>query len=90
MTNLIPGNMAEGGTTVGRTTMGAKSNVPGAVWRRSSKCDNSSGNCVEIAELPGATAIRDSKDPEGPVLVYPRNEWSAFVAGVKNGEFDHH
>jgi Domain of unknown function (DUF397) len=67
-----------------------RGNANGAAWKRSSGCDNSGGNCVEVAELPGATAVRDSKDPEGPVLVYARNEWSAFIAGVKNGEFDHH
>jgi predicted secreted Zn-dependent protease len=66
-----------------------RSNGNGAVWKRSSRCDNRSGNCVEVAALPGATAVRDSADPEGPVLVYARNAWRAFVDGVKRGEFDH-
>jgi hypothetical protein len=63
-------------------------NRPGAVWKRRSKCI-SGGNCVEVADLPDAAAVRNSNDPDGPVLVYGRREWSAFVAGVKNGEFDH-
>jgi hypothetical protein len=59
-----------------------------AVWRRASKCDNSSGNCVEVADLGGATAVRDSKDTDGAVLVYTRAEWAAFLEGVRNREFD--
>jgi Domain of unknown function (DUF397) len=64
------------------------SNANIAVWRRSTKCDNSSGNCVEVATLGNATAIRDSKDVDGAVLVWARNEWTAFIDGVKAGEFD--
>lgn len=63
-------------------------NVRSAVWRRASKCDNSSGNCVEVADLGGATAVRDSKNTDGAVLVYTRAEWISFVQGVKNNEFD--
>jgi hypothetical protein len=44
---------------------------------------------VEVAALPGATAIRDSSAPDGPVLVYTRTEWLAFIEAVKRGEFDH-
>jgi hypothetical protein len=61
----------------------------GAAWRRSRLCEGHSHNCVEVAILPGATAVRDSGDPDGPVLVYSRNEWKAFTDAVKNGEFDH-
>jgi Domain of unknown function (DUF397) len=48
------------------------------------------GNCVEFAELPdgGGVAIRDSKDRAGAVLLYTAAEWTAFVAGVRAGEFD--
>lgn len=57
-------------------------------WRKSTE-SNPSGNCVEFAALPGGdVAVRNSRCPEGPALVYTRAEVAAFLAGVKNGEFD--
>jgi hypothetical protein len=48
------------------------------------------GACVEIAEAAvGNIAIRDSKDPDGPILVYTPAEFKAFLSGAQNGEFDH-
>jgi Domain of unknown function (DUF397) len=47
------------------------------------------GNCVEIASTVGKIAVRDSKDPDGPILVYTPTEFSAFLEGARNGEFDH-
>jgi hypothetical protein len=61
----------------------------GAQWKRSSRCDPHRDNCVEVAALPGAAAVRDSSAPDGPVLVYTRTEWLAFIEAVKRGEFDH-
>ncbi|MCL2585818.1 MAG: DUF397 domain-containing protein [Streptosporangiales bacterium] len=59
-----------------------------AVWRKSS-ASNPSGNCVEMAGLPGGSvAIRNSRYPAGPALVYTPAEMAAFIAGAKNGEFD--
>jgi len=47
------------------------------------------GNCVELGELPdGGIAIRDSKDPDGPALVYTRAEIEAFIRGAVAGDFD--
>lgn len=46
------------------------------------------GQCVEIASAVGKIAIRDSKDPDGPILVYTSAEFSAFLEGARNGEFD--
>lgn len=60
----------------------------GAEWRRSSR-SNSTGNCVELAKLSsGEFAMRNSRDPEGPALVYTRAEIEAFVLGAKDGDFD--
>ncbi len=57
-----------------------------APWRKSSL--SGSGGCVEVASAPGIIAVRDTKDRQGPVLRFTPDEWVAFVAGVRNGEFD--
>jgi Domain of unknown function (DUF397) len=46
------------------------------------------GQCVEVAATVGKVAIRDSKDPYGPILVYTPTEFRAFLEGARNGEFD--
>ena len=59
-----------------------------AVWRQSSR-PSESGQSVEVADLPdGGWAVRDSKHPDGPILFFTPAEREAFVAGVKDGEFD--
>lgn len=57
------------------------------VWHKSAR-SGANGNCVEIARLTEAVAVRDSKDPNGPVLIFTAGEWAAFVQGAKLGEFD--
>ncbi|MEV0625285.1 DUF397 domain-containing protein [Nonomuraea wenchangensis] len=60
-----------------------------AEWRKSSRSSDNGGQCVEVAmNLPELIAVRDSKDPHGPKLLFTRNEWKAFIGGVKMGEFD--
>ncbi|MFH8617500.1 DUF397 domain-containing protein [Streptomyces sp. NPDC017979] len=57
-------------------------------WTKSSH-SNATGNCVELAGLPdGSVAIRNSRDPQGPALIYTRDEVVAFLAGARGGEFD--
>ncbi len=64
------------------------SDLDGVRWRKSIH-SNSTGNCVELAELPdGDIAVRNSRFPEGPALIYTRDEIRALVMGVKDGEFD--
>jgi hypothetical protein len=62
--------------------------VTRAMWRKSSYSSGNGGNCVEVASnLPGAVAVRDSKDPDGPRLAVSKRAWSAFVQGIKETEF---
>nr|WP_216217737.1 DUF397 domain-containing protein [Amycolatopsis aidingensis] len=57
-------------------------------WRKS-KYSGAVGNCVEVATLDsGEIAVRNSRFPSGPALVYTREEIAAFLAGAKDGEFD--
>ncbi|RQX05388.1 DUF397 domain-containing protein [Micromonospora inaquosa] len=54
--------------------------LTGARWRKSTRSNGSGGACVEVADnLPGLVAVRDSKDPGGPALVFPPDAWRAFV-----------
>jgi hypothetical protein len=58
----------------------------GATWRKSTYSNGSGGNCVEVADLPNGPAVRDSKHPEEPILVFTREAWRAFVQGIGAGE----
>ena len=62
--------------------------LPDAAWRKST-ASNSQGACVELARLSsGEFAVRNSRHPEGPALIYTEAEIGALIDGVKLGEFD--
>lgn len=56
-----------------------------AHWFKSSFSNGQGGACVEIAHLPEAIAVRDSKDPAGPKLLFTPLAWAAFVESAKSG-----
>ncbi|MGW1372660.1 DUF397 domain-containing protein [Streptomyces sp. NPDC002446] len=59
----------------------------GADWFKSSYSGNGQ-NCLEVAnDFPGVIPVRDSKDPDGPALIFPAGDWSSFVSAVKRGQF---
>jgi hypothetical protein len=64
------------------------SGLPQARWRKSAR-SSAQGNCVETARLPGdEVAVRNSRDPQGPALIFRDAEVRAFLLGVKDGDFD--
>jgi Domain of unknown function (DUF397) len=69
--------------------------LTGANWRKASYSSNGGNSCVEVAVVPGSKegcdyviAMRDSKHPDEPALIFTPAEWEAFTAGVRDGEFD--
>lgn len=73
-------NVVRNGVTAAR--------LAGAAWRKSQH-SGQIGNCVEAALLDsGDVALRNSRDPSGPALVFTRDEMAAFLTGAKDGEFD--
>lgn len=56
-------------------------------WRKAQR-SVANGACVEVAPVNGMIAIRDSKDPDGAVLLYTPAQWNAFLDGVRKREFD--
>ena len=58
------------------------------VWVKSRRSGPTGGNCVEVAFMPGGqVAMRNSRHPDGPALVFTRAEWDAFLGGAQDGEF---
>jgi hypothetical protein len=72
-----------------------EADLTGAVWQKATSTGDAEEACVEVAIVPGAKegseqviAMRDSRSPDGPVLIFTPDEWRAFTAGVRDGEFD--
>lgn len=67
----------------------ARSDLTGAVWNKSSRSSPNGQNCVEVARnLPGIVAVRDSKNPDGPRMVFTQSTWHAFIEHAQEGRFD--
>lgn len=63
--------------------------LPGARWIKSTRSGGNGGQCVEVARnLPGIVAVRDSKDPHGPVLTTTPENWRMFARAIKVGAFE--
>jgi hypothetical protein len=74
----------------------------GLVWRKASRCTDATcvqvtwwkssystvNGCIEVRHDQDRILIRDSKDPQGPVLSFTAEKWRAFTVGVRGGEFD--
>ena len=69
-------------------TKGFRIDLSHAQWVKSTRSGPNSDNCVEVAFVGEAIAVRDSKNPTGPALIFTPAEWDAFVGGAKDGEFD--
>lgn len=54
-------------------------------WRRSSRCGG--GTCVEVSTSPRGALVRDSKNDRGPILAFGPDDWRAFLAGIRAGDF---
>ncbi len=68
---------------------GPKSNRRSAspAWRKSAHSEGGSGQCVEVAEVAGAVAVRDSLNPDGPVLAFSPAAWQVFLTNVKSASY---
>lgn len=57
-------------------------------WRRARACDPAAGNCVEVKNVGRAFAVRNSDNTDTPILIFSRQHWHDFIAGVKADEFN--
>ncbi|MES9539476.1 DUF397 domain-containing protein [Actinomadura sp. NPDC000600] len=57
-------------------------------WRKSTWSADTGGQCIEVADLASGVAVRDSKDPDGPKLVFGAAAWEVFAGKVKGGHLD--
>ncbi|MET7901247.1 DUF397 domain-containing protein [Streptomyces sp. NPDC005355] len=61
----------------------ASLDLDSAAWRRSSYSNQAGGNCVEVGDMARVVPVRDSKNPDGSVLVFPVASWAAFLRELK-------
>lgn len=66
---------------------GIRLDLSRAQWRKSTRSGPNCDNCVEVAFVDVAVAVRDSKDPSGPALVFTPEEWHTFLDGARKGQF---
>jgi hypothetical protein len=57
-------------------------------WKKASRSGGGANQCLEVRQYKGTVQVRDSKDPDGPVLTFSPEQWGAFVAAAANGEFN--
>jgi hypothetical protein len=90
VTAVAPGNPSRTRPAIlSRYVAGRGSCAEGIAWTDLKGDGDMDLTGVEVARnLPGAVAVRDSKDPDGPKLTFTPDEWVAFTAGIKTGEFD--
>ncbi|MFJ9569391.1 DUF397 domain-containing protein [Streptomyces bacillaris] len=61
-----------------------RADLASATWRTSSHSNSDGGQCVEVADgLPGLVPVRDSKQPEGPAVIFGASAWTAFVNDMR-------
>jgi Domain of unknown function (DUF397) len=64
------------------------SQLQGVTWMKSRRSGPTGGNCVEVAYLAdGEVAMRNSRHPDGPALIFTAAEWDAFLGGATEGDF---
>ncbi|MEC3995138.1 DUF397 domain-containing protein [Actinacidiphila sp. DG2A-62] len=69
----------------------AAPDLRGAAWKKSSYSGNNQSQCVEVADVIatfGGVGVRDSKNPDGPALLFPQQAFADFLAEVAAGRFD--
>ncbi|GAA4241083.1 hypothetical protein GCM10022254_68510 [Actinomadura meridiana] len=57
-------------------------------WRKSTYSDSEGGNCIEVGGVASIVAVRDSTDPDGPVLAFGRAAFADLVTGIQTGRYD--